>query len=744
MQTLHSRAARASTLVAVLFALAGCGTSVCDKNAATDLSKKQGTCTGELGGNLLGAKDQCTSAITQCRGSDEAALQKMLDCLGKLPVCAEPEKDAWLASRQGCFEQVAGLSEACRDAVFGGVLPGTDAGLADAGVDAGRQPIIDGGEGLELIAVADETDFALAWSQKQKGVVASWEVHAENDVGLRSLPVSVDAGMTYGEHDAGSGVKKVFFVVGLTAQGNVAFGEAGEDAGVSPDAGGCQGPLDCPVDRVCNLGTCQVQACQVNATCPSGYQCVGATRCVRQFGADGGTADAGSSSGGAAREPLPFISARVEATTGPPAFAPEKFISPFQAKTPDLVAVDSARQFVALEQENQLFGHLTTNRGKSFGSSNIDTLGTRPRLAYAADKGVLYACYNVGLGVRVRRSFDLGRTWGASAADIALPQPADGGTQGRIYDCDIAPWRDGRALMVTVDDEALRVREVSDALQVVNESLAFVSSPADAGNVFAPARPAIVTHPDSFLVHLGFTATRAVTAGADTEVYGAYRDNSTGGTFVSVGRINESGVTTGNPFPQDHVALAIDPTTQRAIAAFTSLESQGAATYSTVYLSLFNPATKRWGTGSDLSVFDQHPVSRVYHVVPDRDLNDAWDAFSPSLAVTPAGRFFLGFLAGPTQVGPSSDYRMYLVEFDLSEKNGLGWFDTVPGSSGTPVPAKRVGTTRVVDPQAGGNAPPPTWTVMAADSQLSLYFTYIEGIGNAAEVENRAVFVSRP
>jgi len=111
---------------------------------------------------------------------------------------------------------------------------------------------------------------------------------------------------------------------------------------------------------VCNLGSCQTQSCTNSNTCPGGYLCdttTGANRCVRIFGLDAGTFDAGSSSDAGVDRPLPFLSEKVSATTGAPGFSSEMFVSPFVARNPDIVAVDSARQFVAMEQESQLFGH---------------------------------------------------------------------------------------------------------------------------------------------------------------------------------------------------------------------------------------------------------------------------------------------------------------------------------------------------------------------------------------------------
>jgi len=50
----------------------------------------------------------------------------------------------------------------------------------------------------------------------------------------------------------------------------------------------------------------------------------------------------------------------------------------------------------------------------------------------------------------------------------------------------------------------------------------------------------------------------------------------------------------------------------------------------------------------------------------------------------------------------------------------------------------------VLDPRQGGGQVIPTVSSLAVDGQLSVYSTYVEGLGQFNEIENRAVFLSRP
>ncbi len=763
----------AAACVAVAIVGCNCGGNACDRLAAVDLAKKAGNCS--VAGVTLVSKGQCTSAIPSCSAADQAALDAMAACLDKLSTCSAASQAAWESERAACLARAGTLSEPCRNAMFGGVLPGQDGGSdggVDGGVDAGRQPVTDGGGAVELVVVADESTYALAWTARQRGVVTRWEINAENAIGLRFPEVFVPGGsLTYEERDAGVGAKKSFFIVGLDERNEVVLGVPFTSDGGQVDAG-CQGPLDCPVDRVCNLGNCVVQNCNPqSSTCPNGYSC-SSFKCIRGFG-DAGTIDAGTSDGGA-EQPKPFISSMVTVTTGKPGFSPEIFVSRFgvQANAPEVVAFDSARQFVAMEQENQLFGHFTQNRGKDFVTNDlaqtvkIDDVGKRIRLAFQPSNQTLYACYNVGFGVRVRKSPDLGRSWPRDEViDIVNPDPGDGGFPVFIQDCDIAPWVDGDAIMVTTEGDDLIVRVVTDTPFAASApSVAFRSSTAD-GGIYAPQRPSIATAPEDFIVHIGFTVSRATAGGAtDTEPYAVYRDPGTGGTFTAPVRLNAA----PSALAQDYVDVAIEPKrsctrdedctamtpggqpisstcvqatkrcARRAIAAFTSHEPDGV--HNTVYVSLWNARTKEWITGSDLGVFVKDRTQTSFLVVPDRSITDPWDAFAPRVVVTPAGRAFLGFIAGRSRGASPSEYRAYVVPFDFDRQsplsNGTGWF--VP-------PATAAGSTLAVDPSAlGGTALMPSWLGLAADSQISVYVTYVEGTGPTREDPNRGILVTRP
>lgn len=718
--------------------LVGCAPELCER---ASISPRPGDCGPEAASFELPERSQCEAALPSCDESDQSALKALFDCLEKLPVCESQTEEVWLSKRTACYGLLSSLSAPCGQALFDGQVPGSD-----AGVDAGLQPVNDGGHGLDLVVVADELSFALAWSPRQQGQVDRWRAEQSNFEAVPEASMDLDAStLAWTDLDAGRGVQRSYFVAGLGSSGELLYGDPNAGIEEGADAGGCSGPLDCRTDQVCDLGVCKIQACQENATCPLGYQCFASTRCVLVSLPDGGTPGGKGSSDGGVSRPLPLVSPPVTALTADPAFSKEISVSRFAARRPAMIAIDSARQFVALEQEGQLFGHLTTRRGADFeendlsASYRIDTVGSQVALTYEPSSGTIFACYDVGQGVRVRRSFDLGRTWGEGAKDLLPPPAEDGGTQGRITDCALAPWVDGQALLATVDDDDLVIREINGALEVTSQRTAFVSSPADAGNVYEPQRPAIVTLPSELVAHVGFTASRWTSSGTDKEVYGLMRDPVTG-AYVSTGRINDNGLTTGSGFMQDFVSLAVDPTSKRAVAAYTTLETQSGASYNTVYVSLFNPSTLRWGTGSDLSVFDQNKISLQYHVIPARLVSEPWDAFSPQLAITPGGRLFLSFLAGPQQgSGVPAQYRMYLVGFGFDatspNANAKGWF--LP-------PAKQMGATRAYDPSPGNGTIHPTNTAMAADSQLSVYTVLVEGVAGLSEAENRAVMISRP
>lgn len=737
-------------LVALAASCSG-GSNICSNNV--DLATKTGDCTGVATGFVLGSASTCSMRANMCSASEQKTVSSALECLAKLPTCAAATKAEWVTQQMACNSGLQSLSQGCKDALFGGVLPGEDGGT-DAGpyVDAGRQPIEDGGHGISLVAVADENNVAFAWAPLQRAGIASWELNvfnaSEADGGGPRLPeVSIPGGTTstFQELNLGPGKHRRYYIAGLDSTGNVAVGFV-EDAGgpVTIPDGGCLNNYQCNTMDVCNLGTCAPQTCTMSATCPLDYICnvnVMPNTCLRT--GNTGALDAGMMMTAPVVQ-LPMISPAVRVFTQTPTFGNQTFIGGFSARRPDMVAIDSARQFVAMEQGGAPVGHFTVARGKDFvidsqTASVIDTVGSNVHVAYNADNQVIYACYNVGRGVRVRRSRDFGRTWGDPSQALTVQPEDDGGTESTINDCDIAPWKNGTALMVTVDDGYLVTRQVTDALTVNGAAdIAFVPGPADGGgfNVFNARRPSIATLPSADIVHVGFTGSRIVAAITDQDIFGVYRDTSTGGAFSNPVFINSPGGMNGSGPPQDWVAVTIDPITRRGIAVWTTLETSGGNNvYSTVYLGFFNNQTKRWITGSDLSVFMQFGGN--YPLYPMRTTG-LWDAFSPQVTATRDGRIWLMWVAGERQLAGPNDILPYAVEFALdagSPVGGQGWFKP---------PALKLSDTRPVDPRSGGNSVPPTNTAFAADSQISLYGVFVEGVGNVSQEENRGIFVSRP
>ena len=109
---------------------------------------------------------------------------------------------------------------------------------------------------------------------------------------------------------------------------------------------------------------------------------------------------------------------------------------------------------------------------------------------------------------------------------------------------------------------------------------------------------------------------------------------------------------------------------------------------------------------------------------------------------TADGRFWLGFIAGKKAQPPATtrnDYRAYAVRFDWDIQSPISfvkaWYVR---------PAEKVSDTPVVDPRTAGGQVPPTLSTLAVDDQVSVYSTYVEGIGQFNELENRAVYNSRP
>ncbi len=736
-------------LGATVLAVLACGPAgpttqqICDKNAQVDQSVKVGDCTRIPPGNLFGDTAICTSASNVCSPKDRTLLLDVLSCAEKLPICSEGAKEAWVGARTGCVMRLSGISDACRNA-FNGVLP-DPSGIFDAGVpDAGPQPM-DGGNALSLVVVADESAFAFAWTPTQgTDRVVKWAFIGTNDGGVRDEPFfvpMVSERSTLLAADAG--VYRRYFMLGEDSNGGHAFGSA-DAGGGGRDAGAmCQGPLDCATDRVCDLGQCKEQTCQPGGpmTCPNGYQCFPSGRCNRTSFDAGMVFDAGSGQM-MSTTPLPFISNETAVVTRAPTPSPEIYLGGFGGRRPDVAAVDSARSVVVLEQEGALVGHASFRRGRDFiddsvTASALDTVGGRARLAYNAESKLVFACYIVGRGVRVRRSIDFGRSWELEAATIEPPPLDDGGLGSIISDCDIAAWRQGGALMVTVEDDTLVTRDVTALLGVEDAGTrVFASSPPDAGNVYSPLRPSIATLPSDSQVHVVFTATRTLSGSGltDPEVYGIYRDGTLG-AFTQPKMLTFTTVGNGSPLPQDYATVAIDPKTKRALAAYVTL-LPGAMPASAIQMSLWSAASKSWGTGSDLSIFQLDVDNQTRILFPAAQ--GTLDAFSPVLAALPNGKIWLSMVVGPRLPSGGNDFRFYAVPFDFDEPSpgaqARGWFKR---------PARKLSDTRVWDPRGGSLRP--TTTAWAADTQLSFYGVFTEGFGAAGEIEGgRAIFITIP
>jgi hypothetical protein len=280
------------------------------------------------------------------------------------------------------------------------------------------------------------------------------------------------------------------------------------------------------------------------------------------------------------------------------------------------------------------------------------------------------------------------------------------------------------------------VRTLTEALSVQAEETAFISSPADAGNIYNPTQTAIGTAPDAGIIHVAFIGQRALASASDYEVYDVVRTPGLG-AYSPAKYINQNlPQLQGNGQNQGSPSVVVNPVDGRAVAAFTSYEGN----YSTIYLSMFNPAAGEWVTGSDLTVFVKQTTE--YLLFPARTTQlPEWDAFSPTLRINNDGKIWLGFVAG-TQANPpattKTDYHAYVVRFDFKAQSpigGLGWFIR---------PAEKISNTIVVDPRAGGSTPPPPVMSIAVDQQLSVYSAFVEGLGAFNELENRAVFSSRP
>ncbi len=723
-------ASRLVLLFAVALGAAGCAPNLCERSekAATAVA---GDCGDFASRPLLGSS--CTTNLGACSEADVQLLTTAVACLEKLPVCSVVAKDAWKLQESTCTDALVGLSMPCLDAFFMGKPPNFDAGEPDAG----PQPINDGGSALALFGAVDETTVALGWTPKQGGAVARWMLVQTDTLGDGRVETEFGDGatLTLTIDDAGTGGRR-YFVVGLDSTGAVVAGMP-LSTGMEPDAGAqCRTGSECDVDKVCDLGQCRTQTCQFSManTCPNAYQCFSPGVCQRT--GDAGVFMGGGSVDGGDRS-LPFSSNTVSLLPGPAKPSPVYEVGQVAGKRPGIVGLDTARVFLALEQEGQLIAHPSSARGTDYPidaltSAGLDTVGTRVHLAWNEESRALFACYVVGRGVRVQKSVDLGRTWGVSAVTFEPPEVDDGGISEIIRDCDIAPWRNGGALLVTAETEALVVRHLSTALNEDFKGPAFTSNFADGGAeaIFFPAHPSVATLPSSQVVHITFTGNRYVSGGiVDTEPYGVFREGSA--SFSAAGRL--TGVLP-SATPEDWTTVAIHPKTGRALAAFTTVQTGNQI--NTTYLSIFSPTLRQWATGAHLNAFLVDQNTTV--LFPEKAPTDPWFAFSPQLAPLPDGTFAYTFVAGP-RTGQTGDYRQYLVPFDLERTA-----QTVTGKGWYVLPVTKVSDERVLDPRGSLAAPQPPVSALAADSQISVYGVFIPGTGSAGDVEGAARFFSYP
>ena len=446
--------------------LAGCAPNPCERSTRA-AKATQGDCGDETAASLLGSS--CSTSLKSCSEADQKIIGDVLTCVEKMPICSSLAKSAWRLQRDTCAANLSTLTAACHDA-FITAVPIIDAGTPDAG----PQPLNDGGNALFLVGVANADTVALAWEARRAATVEKWMLVETDALGdnrtERQFTPGTAINLTFS--DAGMGGRR-YFIVGLNAAGDVltgtAIGEVIVDAGV-----GCMGPDGCPSDRVCDLGQCRQQTCPFTManTCPGGYQCFAPGEC-RRTGVDGGVFTGGGVRRDAGTLSLPFISNEIALTPRPPLIQPTVAVGAVAGKRPEVAAFDTARVALALEQEGQLIAHPSDRRGADFvdeahTSFGLDTVGTRIHLAFNPDNQALYACYVVGRGIRVQKSVDRGQTWRVAAVTFEPPLPDDGGVGDVIRDCDIAPWKNGGAMMVTAENEALVIRELSETLAVDN------------------------------------------------------------------------------------------------------------------------------------------------------------------------------------------------------------------------------------------------------------------------------------
>jgi hypothetical protein len=260
--------------------------------------------------------------------------------------------------------------------------------------------------------------------------------------------------------------------------------------------------------------------------------------------------------------------------------------------------------------------------------------------------------------------------------------------------------------------------------------------PTQINTYFSPGNPAIATLPSDYMIHILFEVQRKTVGGiTDDEVVGVYRDSTTGGAFVGPIHVHQP-----NTFSQRSPAVAIDPVTKRAVAAFVSNETAptGGDAFDTVYVSYWKEnwkvtdTNRDWLFGPDLNVFAQK--SGAYLVVPQRSISATWVAREPSIAITPAGKIFVAFAAGDNN-NNHPQLTPWVVEWSFTVQTqlgtALGWY--VP-------PAISLSDTRVVT----ANNTDYTGPVVVADSQISYYSIFVEGVGPDGDVANRPVMVTRP
>jgi hypothetical protein len=727
-------------VVVALVVLSGCGSNLCERSTKANAQIK-GDCPAETVSPLLGA--MCTANLNSCSAADQKLLESTLGCIEKLPVCLSITKDAWKLQSETCTAELTILSHPYLNTFFQGEPPGFDAGVPDAG----PRPILDGGNGVSLIGTANENTIALAWELRRTAAIEKWILIQTDAVGENKFETELTPGGSINLLIPDSGMSgRRFYLAGTNANGDVLTGTAIQM--MVSDAGAmCSGLNDCPSDRVCDLGQCVRQTCisGMANTCPNSYSCFAPGEC-RRTGADGGVFNPGGGTRDAGTQPLQMISNEIGLTPRPPMPMGGVSVGQVPGRRPDIAAFDTARVALALEQEGQLIAHPSTERGadlenEAVTSVGLDTTGSRVHLAWEPTSRALYACYVVGTGIRVQKSADRGRAWGLVANTFLPPLADDGGTGDLYRDCDIAPWKNGGAIMVTAENEALIVRELDSSLAVTQRSVAFTSQPptdAGVGGIGAPSHPAIATHVGNSLVHVTFTGTRLISGGVgDTEPYGIVRDNAA--SFGAPTRMTSA--VQASPFPEDWTTVAIHPKTGQAVGAFTTLIGTSTQ-FSTVFVSLYSSQARLWSTGSHLNVLVTDPnISTLTVLFPTRPSTETWFAFSPSIApiADKDNTFAMSFVAGPRTSSGIGDYRQYLVPFDLARTPaitaGIGWF--VP-------PVQKVSDVRALDPRGSLGAPQPPVSSLAGDSQISVYGVFVQGAGAAGDTEAAAQFFHWP